>query len=133
MQTCLQSCAYPIVWSSTPTFRLSSIHFPLGFHTHLGLPHPIVAHFHTIIVDISLMIWVSTCFGAHVGMNTTTHDFFEILSQLLFWKMDYMYRKRFLAFFPTMFSSESIFSHSNNYFLWLFIIQTCATLESHSH
>ncbi len=110
MQTFFQSCAYPIVWSSTPTFRLSSIHFPLGFHTHLGLPHPIVAHFSHyycghIIDDLGIHVFWCSCRNEH----TTTHDFFEISSQLLFWKMDYMYRKMFLAFFPTMFSSESIF------------------------
>ncbi len=50
MQASLCSCASPracawlLVHPTTPTFRLSSTHFLTTLHTHLGLPHPIVAH-----------------------------------------------------------------------------------------
>jgi hypothetical protein len=50
------------------------------------------------------LVWCS-CRNEHI----ITHDFFEILSQLLFWKVDHMYRKRFFTFSPTMINNGSIF------------------------
>jgi hypothetical protein len=41
------------------------------------------------------LLWCS-CRNEH----TITHGFFEILSQLLFWKVDPMYRERFSPFPP---------------------------------
>jgi hypothetical protein len=50
IQACLHSCAGPRVntWllthPTTPKLHLSSAHFLITLHTHLGLPHPMVAH-----------------------------------------------------------------------------------------
>jgi hypothetical protein len=50
MQTSFCSCMGPrasawlLIRPTTPTFHLSSTHSLLTLHTHLGLPHPTVAH-----------------------------------------------------------------------------------------
>ncbi len=97
-----------LIHPTTPTFHLSFVHFFTMLSTHLGLPHPTIAHFHVVNVDIPLMIWVLICFNAHAGVSALQCTIlFGIPLQLLFWKVKHMYRERFPTFFPTMLTDES--------------------------
>jgi hypothetical protein len=90
IQTSLQTCVDPtigvwlLVCATTFVFCWSLVLLFTTLCTHLGLPHPIIAHFHVINVDIPLMIYLSICFDAHVRMNTQQPTIiFKISSQLL--------------------------------------------------
>jgi len=53
------------------------------------------------------MIWVSTYFVACAKVSTLQPIIrFEILLQLLHWKVELMYRERFLIFSPTTYEDE---------------------------
>jgi len=96
----------------TPSQALALVASPrLGLqqlHTYLGLTHPTIAHSHVVNVNVPLMIWVSTCFGVYAKMYTLQHMiFFGILSQLLLWKMEHTFKKRFPTFSPTTLGGES--------------------------
>jgi hypothetical protein len=86
MQARLHSCAglrvgiWLLARQTTPTFHLSPTHFLTGLRTHLGLPHPMVAHLsrcqcgHTIN-DLGTHLFQCPCGNKHI----VTHIHFKIL------------------------------------------------------
>jgi hypothetical protein len=85
MQTCLWSNAGPTIstWllarPITLAFCLFLVHFLTLLHTCIGLLHSNITHFHVANVDIPLMVYISTCFGAHPIINAPQPTiFFEI-------------------------------------------------------
>jgi hypothetical protein len=59
---------------------------------------------------VPLIIWVFICFSAHAGMNTLQPMIlFRIPLQLLFWKVEHMYKNKFPTFSPTIINCELIF------------------------
>jgi hypothetical protein len=84
MWTRLHLCANPrasawlLVHPTTPTFCLSPTHFLISLHTHIGLPHPMMAHLsqchygHTIDDLGTHLLWCS--YGSE---HTTTHNKFS--------------------------------------------------------
>jgi hypothetical protein len=120
MQTHLHSCANlgANVWllarPTTLSFHLSLVRFLTTLHTHLGLPHPIVAHLswcqcgHTID---DLGTYLLQCPLEVNVRQPTTH--FKILFQLLFWKVEHMSRGRFPTFSFTTPENKWIFLPPN--------------------
>jgi hypothetical protein len=61
----LRASVWLLIHPITPTFHLSLTHFLTTLRTHLGLPHPIIAHlFYGVNVVIPLVIYVPICFSA---------------------------------------------------------------------
>jgi hypothetical protein len=115
-QACFYSCVglgasvWLLAYPTTPTFYLSSAHFLTTLHTCLGLPHPIVANLswcqcgHTIDNLDTHLFWCP-CGSDHI----TTHNTLWILLQLLFWRVEHMFRGRSFTFSLTTSNDEWIF------------------------
>ncbi len=69
---------------TTPTFHLSSVHFFITLHIHLGLPHPTIAHHsqcrcaHTIN-DLHTHLLQCPCGNEHITTHYTFQDIIETI------------------------------------------------------
>jgi hypothetical protein len=88
------------------------------------------------------MIWVSVCYIAHVRVNALQPMIhFEILFQLLHWKVEFTYKKRFPTFSPTIHGDEWILSSPETIFepwwtlsLLIQLVQIwCSVLQQQRH
>jgi len=85
MQAHLHSCVglgvgvWLLIRLTTPTFHLSSVHFFITLHIHLGLPHPTIAHFsqfqcaHTID-NLYTHLLQCPCGSEHIATHYTLQD-----------------------------------------------------------
>jgi hypothetical protein len=65
-------------------------------------------------MDIPSMILVSICFSALTRINALQPTIlFQILLELLFWRMEHKYRKRFSTFSLATFNNKSMFLSPN--------------------
>jgi hypothetical protein len=95
---------------ATLVLSLSSIHSLTHYISTLAYDILQLHIFQIVDVDIPLMIWVFTCFIACAGTNTLQPIIpFGILLELLLWRVEHMYKKRFPTFSPTTLGGRSIF------------------------
>jgi len=116
MRTHFCSCVGPRVsiWliSSSYYTCISFIFNPFPYNT--SYPFWFVTYyscsfFYDVNVIIPLTIYVPICFGALAEVNIQQPMIhFRILSQLLFWKMEHMFKRRSLTFFLATLNNEWI-------------------------